>query len=85
MKIFLIVLGILSLDASSKAFWWNNDAAQEEHQHAQFAEEQLVQAQGHIETLDVVVLVLAVGVVVALGVGAAIGSKARKSAEGKHP
>lgn len=69
---------LLALPPSTHAGWFSNNDDQREH--LQDLQQQLQQEIHTNGQMGVVIIILATGVVVALVVGAAIGSKARKAA-----
>jgi hypothetical protein len=79
-KFILIIFVILTLNISSHAGWFTHDD-QPYQQQIRNLEAQLAQQTHQNGQQAVVIIVLATGVVVALVVGAAIGSKARKAAK----
>ena len=76
-RIFLISLSTLAITASSMAGWFFHDDNE--------LKAQLQQEQEHDRLLTGIVLILGVGCVVNLFVGAAIGSKARNAERKEHP
>lgn len=78
-QFILIIFVILTLNVSSHAGWFSNDQSYQQQIHDLQAQ---VAQQAHQNTqLEIVIIILATGVVIALVVGAAIGSKARKAAK----
>ena len=79
-RIILTLLAIVTLTFESQASWFNK-GEQKEKERREHAEQQVAQAQHRNDGLGVVVLVLAVGVVTALIIGAAVGSATRRAAK----
>jgi len=77
------ILLMLMLTTSAFAGWWGND--EENHrQREQQLQQQLQQQQEANDGMAIAILVLAVGCVSALGVGAAIGSRTRRAYNAKE-
>jgi len=81
MKRFILVLLALAILGTTSNASWFNKGEQKEKERREYAEQQLAQAQHKNDGLGIVVVVLSVGVVISLAVGAAIGSKTRKDAK----
>jgi len=76
----LIIFIILTLNISSHAGWFTH-GDQPYQQQIQYLQVQLQQQAHQNSQMIIVIIILATGVVVALVIGAAIGSKARKAAK----
>jgi hypothetical protein len=84
-KLILTALAIMTLGISSRASWFNNDAAEDmERSRRLYAENQLAEEQEANGNLGIAVVVLAVAATAALSIGCAIGSKCRKAATNDH-
>ena len=80
-KFILISLATITITLSSRAGWFNDDSGeQKERERREHAEQQLAHQEDTNGGMAVVVLVLAVGCVGALVIGAAVGSKTRRAA-----
>jgi len=80
-KQILILISLAMLwSAPSQAGWWDNNNQQQQQQIDKLNGE-LTQQQQKNDGMGIVILVLGVGVVVALVVGSAVGSKARRDNE----
>ena len=79
----LIIIAVLfSMTATTHAWWWSNN---NDNEHLRAVQQQLQQQIHQNGQLEFIITILAIGVVVALVVGAAIGSKARKAVKEEHP
>jgi len=77
-KFILIIFVILTLNISTHAGWFTHDNQQQQIDNLQ---DQLDQQTHANSQLHIVIIILSTGVVIALVVGAAVGSKARKAAK----
>jgi hypothetical protein len=64
---------------------WFDEGQQKERERREHAEQQLYQQQQTNGGMEIVILVLAVGTVAALVIGAAVGSKARRAVKCREP
>jgi UDP-N-acetylmuramyl pentapeptide phosphotransferase/UDP-N-acetylglucosamine-1-phosphate transferase len=79
-RFILILFIILTLSLSSQAGWFtNNDQPYQQQIHDLHI--QVAQQAHQNQQMVVVIIILSTGVVIALLIGAAIGSKARKAAK----
>jgi len=79
----LIIIAVLfSMTATTHAWWWSNN---NDNEHLRAVQQQLQQQIHQNGQLEFIITILAIGVVVALVVGAAIGSNARKAVKEEHP
>jgi len=83
-QFILITFIILSLSISSHAGWFTHDD-QPYQQQIHDLQNQLTQQSHFNNQMVVVIIILATGVIVALVIGAAIGSKARKASKEAQP
>jgi cytochrome b len=79
LKPHLLFITLMSMAFTTHAGWFSNNDDQKEH--LQDLQNQLQQENHTNGQMEIVIIILATGVVVALVVGAAIGSKARKAAK----
>ena len=79
--LIIIIAVLFSMTATTHAWWWSNN----DSEHLRAVQQQLQQQIHQNGQLEFIITILAIGVVVALVVGAAIGSNARKAVKEEHP